>query len=489
MATEKSLKKNALLNVIKSAMSVVFPLITFPYISNVLGVRALGRYNFANSVNSYFLMLAALGISSYAVREGAPLREDRKKFSTFASEIYTINMVSMVVVYLLMIVLTMIIPKFQLYSDCIAVLSIEILFTTLGAEWIYIIYEEYTYITVRRIFFQVLSLVLMFLFVKDETDVITYCGIAVIANAGANLLNLINIRKYCHIKLTYRIRWKDHLKPILILFASTLAIKIYTSSDTIMLGFFSGDYAVGLYSVAAKVYNVLKPLLTAVTAVAIPRLAAYAGIGNMVAYKRMLNKIFSLLYVIVFPAAVGLFMLSDNVILFLSNSDYLGANISLKLLSIATIFSIYSSFYNQCVLIPNKMEKSFLFATAMSSVVNVGANFVMIPLFKQNGAAFTTALAELISMLVCYLAARKQIRITQIMHTVITSLTGCIGIIVVCYIVKKEIMNNELCIVVAVLCSIIVYTLILIVTKNSVALYGIKTIGNQAKMIRSKIAK
>ena len=50
----------------------------------------MGKYNFANSIVSYFLMIAALGINTYAVREGARIRDDRKKFSNFASQIFYI---------------------------------------------------------------------------------------------------------------------------------------------------------------------------------------------------------------------------------------------------------------------------------------------------------------------------------------------------------------------------------------------------------------
>jgi len=62
-------------------LNMLFPLITFPYISRVLSVDGVGKYNFASSINSYFLMIAALGISTFAVREGAKLRDDRKKLA------------------------------------------------------------------------------------------------------------------------------------------------------------------------------------------------------------------------------------------------------------------------------------------------------------------------------------------------------------------------------------------------------------------------
>lgn len=75
----KSLGLNAIFNGLQSMLNMLFPLITFPYISRVLSVDGVGKYNFAGSINSYFLMIAALGISTFAVREGAKLRGDRKK--------------------------------------------------------------------------------------------------------------------------------------------------------------------------------------------------------------------------------------------------------------------------------------------------------------------------------------------------------------------------------------------------------------------------
>lgn len=478
---KKSLGKNAVLNTFKSLMGVIFPLITFPYVSRVLGVDSLGKYNFAYSVNSYFLMIAALGISSYAVREGAPLRDDREKFNHFSSQVYTINLISSAIAYALVGLSLLLIPKFQNYTACILVFSIEIIFTTIGVEWVYIINEEYAYITFRRIAFQLISMVLLFTLVKDENDVIVYCAISVFANAGANILNVFNVRKYCKLRIVKDVEWGRHLKPIMIIFASTVAVKIYTSSDTVMLGFFCGDHEVGLYSVAVKIYNVLKPLLSAISVVSIPRLAAYAGKNDMVSYQRTAKQIFSSLLVIILPAVVGLFMLSENAILFLSGAEYIDANLSLKLLSVAVAFSIFSSFYNQCALIPMKLEKSFLVATIVSACVNIGLNFVLIPLFGQNGAAFTTVVSEFVSMFMCYMAARKKVRIKQMDRTVFSSLIGCVAIVLICLWTTSNIASNILCIVVSVIASVVVYFALLILMKNPVIMDGLKSVVQKIK--------
>ena len=84
----KSLGVNALINSIRSVVNLIFPLITFPYVSRVLGVSGIGIYNFSSSIVSYFILIAALGINTYAVREGARLRENRSLISNFASQVF-----------------------------------------------------------------------------------------------------------------------------------------------------------------------------------------------------------------------------------------------------------------------------------------------------------------------------------------------------------------------------------------------------------------
>lgn len=70
--------KNAFLNGFKNVLNLLFPLLTFPYVSKILNVEGIGRYNFAQSAVSYFSLIAGLGISSYAIREGAKYRENKK---------------------------------------------------------------------------------------------------------------------------------------------------------------------------------------------------------------------------------------------------------------------------------------------------------------------------------------------------------------------------------------------------------------------------
>ena len=128
---------NAFLNVLKTVSSVIFPLITFPYVSRVLEVESIGAYNFTSSVISYCLLFAGLGVSNYAIREGTQYRNNKSKIEEFISEVFTLNLVSTILVYIVLFILLMTVPKFENYSLGIILMSSEIIFATIGVNWGY----------------------------------------------------------------------------------------------------------------------------------------------------------------------------------------------------------------------------------------------------------------------------------------------------------------------------------------------------------------
>lgn len=472
---KKSLGINALLNGIRTVLNTLFPLITFPYISRVLSVENVGKYNFALSVIQYFLLIAALGISTYAIREGTKFRDDQKQFNIFANEIFTINIISTIASYILLLLTVAAVPKFKDYAVIIAVFSIEILFTTIGTEWIYSIYEEYAYITIRSIIFKILSIILLFLFVKKSDDYIVYAGITVFANAGSNILNFIHAKKYCSLKFDLHLALKKHLKPIMIIFASTVATTIYINSDTTMLGFMGTDFEVGIYSVSSKIYRIVKQMLAAILIVTIPRLSLLMGQKRMEEYKNILTQIFNVLVILVFPSVVGLIMLSKEVVLLISGNEYIKATSSLQLLSIALIFCIFGWIYNQCVLIPARKEKIVLIATLISAVANIMINFICIPFWKENAVAFSTIVAEAIMMFICVFYGRKVVHLNSgVLYNFCTVCIGCVGIWISCKFVKHFSFSSFITLVLGMFLSCIVYGVCLIVFRNKVVLSFIK---------------
>lgn len=466
----RSLTKNAILNGIRNGLNLLFPLITFPYVSRVLQVEKLGEYNFANSVISYFVLLAGLGISSYAVREGAKLREDKDKFNFFTSSVFTINVLSTVISYICLFGCLWILESLHKYSMLILVFSIQIIFITIGVEWVYSIYEEYLYITLRGILFKILSIIFLFIFVKTEEDVIAYAGITVFASVGSNLLNFINLKKYCKLSLVDLKLCYVHLKPILTLFASSVAVMIYVYSDTTMLGLMKGDYEVGIYSVSTKIYTIMKSMLSSVIIVSIPRVSLYYGTNQTQKFNNTVQKIYDTLMVLVIPIVLGIFILSERIVVFISGKEYLRSISSLRILSIALIFCISGWIFNQCILLPSGKEKIILKATAYSAGLNIGLNFILIPYMSENATAFTTVVSEAVMMIICVHYGSKISEVKVLNRNILTSVFACIGMTSVCVILNKffsEIFNIQV-IIVIVLISAIVYGVLLLLMKNEI---------------------
>ena len=108
---KKSVGINAVLNVLKQCCAILFPIITFPYISRILQTENYGKLNFGNSIITYVTLFASLGITNYAIREGARIRNDKKVFQTLANQVFTINCITTLTAYLVFILLIIFVPQ------------------------------------------------------------------------------------------------------------------------------------------------------------------------------------------------------------------------------------------------------------------------------------------------------------------------------------------------------------------------------------------
>lgn len=478
---KKSLGINAFLNSLRSILNLLFPLITFPYVSRILSVDGMGIYNFSNTYIGYFSLIAGLGVSTYAVREGAKYRDNREKIGYFSSQVFTINIYSTILAYILLFLSLIIFGNLNNYVSTILIFSLELIFATMGTEWIYVIYEDYGYITIRSILFKILSILLLFILVKKPDDYLQYAGITVFASVGSNILNYMHAKQFCVIKLVKNTNLYYHLKPILTIFASTVAVSIYVYADTTILGLIKGDYAVGIYSVSVKIYQMAQGILTAILTVTIPRLAMLYGKKRMKDYNNVLSRVISMLEILVLPASIGLIMLSREIVLIIAGNKYIGSVNSLRIITWATIFSIFAWIFSDCVLIPAKRESKLLRNTIITGILNIILNLVLIPFISYDGASLSTVIAELMVMILNGIAGwdiiSKIILSKDFFYNLISSLAGCVGIIVVCLLCNWSFVSLLPKMIMSVVLSILMYGAILVLFNNKIILkfiFGVK---------------
>ena len=159
----KRITINAILNVIRTGLSIIFPLITYPYVARILGKNGVGMVSYASSIVSYFVLFASFGISNYATREGAKIRSNKSSFQEFFEEMFSINLICMLAAYLGLMGIIFFSKELQEYKGLLAILGIDILFKTLSVDWVNNVYEDFAYITIRSIITHVTSLVVLLL--------------------------------------------------------------------------------------------------------------------------------------------------------------------------------------------------------------------------------------------------------------------------------------------------------------------------------------
>ena len=110
MKKQASLKLNFLMNIILTLSSIIFPLITFPYVSRVLQPEAWGKVNLATSFITYFSYFAQLGLPTYGVKICAKYRDDRLKLSRTVQELSIICTISTIITYVILGITIITIP-------------------------------------------------------------------------------------------------------------------------------------------------------------------------------------------------------------------------------------------------------------------------------------------------------------------------------------------------------------------------------------------
>ncbi|WP_296012923.1 flippase [uncultured Treponema sp.] len=438
---QKSLKKNAVYSFIKALMNLAFPLISFPYASRILLPAGIGKVNFANSVIEYFTLAASLGIFSYAAREAVRVRDDRHALNKIFREILTINLISTAFSYILLFISLVFVSKFSEYRVLLIVCSTKILFTTIGVDWIFNVQEEYKYVTIRSVIFQIISLVLLFVFVRTPDDYVAYAFMGVFSSVGSNICNIFYARKFVNFFEKTAIEIKRHLKPIFTFFGMSVASKIHTALDSVMLGFMLSDSAVGYYSAANKIKGLVVGLITAILATLLPRSSYYLGQNKNDEYQKIVSKALNFSLFFSLPSAIGIMLLAKPLILLFSGEEFLAALPAMLIMSPVIVFIAVASFADNMILLPQRLEKVSLQSQIIGCIVNIVLNYTLIPIWGVFGAAFSTFIVEGIITIYKILFSIKYIKCNGLIQNLLKIIFSCtlmsLAVLAILYFIKN----------------------------------------------------
>lgn len=465
----KSVKLNMVMNALLSMSSVLFPLITFPYVSRILLPVGTGRVAFATAVVTYFAMFAQLGIPTYGIRACARVRDDKEALSRVVQELVFINVCMSGLVYIVFGICLFAVPKFREEHSLLMVIGVTIILNAIGVEWLYKALEQYTYITVRSVIFKVVALIGTFLLVRGSGDCLQYGFLTILATSASNILNFINLRKYIYLKPVGNYNFRQHMKMIWVFFSMSVATTIYTNLDNVMLGFMKDKTEVGYYSAAVKIKGIMVSVVTSASTVLLPRASYYVDKGQMDEFSRILKKTMHFIFLVAVPFSVYFMLYAREGIYFLSGKAYEGAVIPMQIIMPTLTFIGLSNVTGIQMMVPLGREKQVLYSEIAGAVVDLVLNTILIPAYDAAGAAVGTLVAEMVVLAWQCMAIRdlkmKVFRDLPYLKIMVAVLLGSFASIWV----KKLAFSSFVTLCISAVCFFGVYAVLMLCMKDSLA--------------------
>ena len=472
------------MNTFLSMSSFIFPLITFPYISRILLPVGTGKVNFAISFVSYFTMFAQLGIPTYGIRVCAMVRDDRAKLTKVTQELLLINIIMCIISYIVYFIVLFTVPVLSEDRTLYLIVSVNILLTSIGMEWLFKAVEQYTYITIRSLIFKIIAMAAMFLLVHEQKDYVIYGGIAIFAGCASNIMNFLSAHRLVDMKPVGHYDLKPHLKAVGVFFAMSCATTIYLHLDTIMLKFMATDADVGYYGAATKFKTILTSLVTSLGAVLLPRVSYYVKQKKMKEFQIITKKALSFVFLLAIPLMFYFIIFAKESIFFISGKEYGGAILPMQIIMPTLLLIGITNILGMQILIPLGKEKIVLISEIVGAVADLILNAILIPFFQSEGAAIGTLVAEFLVLVVQYYYLRDSVTEAFIGVQYLKIFPALAGGIAVSFAVKFLQLNGFLTLVVSSLLFFAVYGGILILLKEPLVIGIIHQMKN--KLVKRK---
>ena len=313
-----------------------------------------------------------------------------------------------------------------------------------------------------------ISLVFLFVFVHTPEDYVLYAGISVLNNGVIAIANFFHVRKDCKFGIA-KPDLSRHLKPILVLFSNNLAVSIYTNADVTMTGWFFGDYYVGLYAIASKIYTILKQVIAAAYSVTVTRLTEYYSQGKEKEFKELFNRVINNLILLSLPITIGGVCTGEYIVRIIAGNGFVEATGALRILLCTLLFAVIGGALAYCVNMPLRREGVNLKCTTICAIENILLNAVLMPSLNILGAAVATLASEATVAIVLFVSLKKWHYLFDFKMIAINSaktIASCIPIVIVYYFVDKLKFGMMIRFGMIVVLSAVVFLLMNLLLKN-----------------------
>jgi O-antigen/teichoic acid export membrane protein len=394
MFQKRAIFINTASQVLVRFVTLAFTLISIKLLANYLGTAGVGNYNTITTYINFFIVIADLGLFSVAVREISKKPEDEKKIlaNVFFIRLITATIASLIAIFIVL---------FTKYSHDIKlgtmIATLFLLFNLASSAYdMALQYRlKMQYSALAEFLSKLITLAALYVIIRMQgsflwiTATIALSGILIFIFKWLFSVKFIKVWPEYDRKIA---KWIfDMAWPLGIVF---IANNLYFKLDTLMLFVIKGSVDVGIYSVAYKVLEVTVFIAAYFSSALKPTISKEIH-SDKTALAGVIEKSFLVLFLAAAPISIICITFSRNIILFLSNMEFISGANALIVLALTLPF-IYLVMLLSEILIANDSRSLLIKISAVILLFNFIANLVAIPLYSFMGAAFTTLLSEII---------------------------------------------------------------------------------------------
>lgn len=392
----KRLVSNVFYQAIYQLLQVILPVITVPIVSNSLGPKGLGIYNFTTSIVNYFVLFAGLGLSNYGVREIARCRDNKYELSKEFFELEGMNILVSIFVFLCYFLIVF----FLKYKSFYMIELLLVVGAVLDISWFYIGIEEFGKVSMVNIVIKVTAFILIVLLIHDYSDTRLYVFIQCSSIFLSQLFLWFFLKKKIYFVRVTILSMMKQIYPATKYFISKIAISLYTTLNKTLLGFLGTVTAVGYYSNAVTFYTMIVMVMTSIDEALLPRMSNLVGQGDSEKAIKVMEKAVHLSLWITIPAMIGIATISNKLVGWFFGSKFEILKILLPIVSpLIVIMPLGISIARQ-YLVPTGNIKGYNISVIIAGVLSIVINVLAIPKIGVYGAILATIVSELTNTII-----------------------------------------------------------------------------------------
>lgn len=457
--------RNYLYNVGYQVLAIIVPLITSAYVSRVLRPEGVGANAFTNSIIQYFILIASMGIGYYGNRQIAYVRENRQKM---AKTFWEIQIVKTIMTLIALIAFEVFMMFYTRQPEYMWAQSINLVAVAFDISWFYEGIEDFKVTVLKNSFVKIVSMIAIFLLIKNPSDVTLYIIVLAVSTLLGNLTLWPNVRKdlpKVHVKTLNP--W-PHFWPMIELFIPQIATQVYVQLNKTMLGGMVSETASGYYQYSDNLVKLILALVTATGTVMLPHVANAVSQGSMTRVNQMLYKSFDFVSALAYPMMFGIAAISLTLAPKYYGPGYEPVGHAMMIESIVILMIAWSNAIGVQYLLPLNRVKQFTASVTTGAFVNVILNIPLIHFWGLNGAMWSTVISECSVTLYQLMVVRHSLSFKALFHGSWKYLVSGLIMFLVVFWMNRNLKDSWLMMGIEIVVGVLIYAVLVILLRAPV---------------------